>query len=338
MSAIRHGDETGEHMDDEIFDERMLDIDLRTFRIIAAIDQAGSITGAAALLGYTQPAVSQHLRRSEARLGVPLVQRLGRSSQLTPAGRVVLSVHPGISQGLAFASTQIRDIRSAGTGRLRVWGFPAASSVLAPRVLSRLRAEHPLATITYREADPSRALEAILEGDCHTAIIYRHPFSDFNTSTYSPESAFYPDSVDIRDVFRDPLYVAMPGAAVSGQGAVSIADLADQAWIGPYGEGSIPLFDVARKSGVEPDLAHMTDNAVASLRMVAAGFGISMLSRLDLRDVTVPPGVSVRPLEPSAHRTVAVATGIHHRESPPALSLLRAVRSVRDELWGSRSS
>lgn len=79
--------------------ESWLDIDLRTFVMIVAIDQAGSITGAARLLGYSQPAISQHLRRAEPRLGVPLVARADRVSRLTDAGRVILRVAPGINRG-----------------------------------------------------------------------------------------------------------------------------------------------------------------------------------------------------------------------------------------------
>ncbi|HAM43788.1 MAG TPA: LysR family transcriptional regulator, partial [Propionibacteriaceae bacterium] len=44
-------------------------LDLHTVRIIRAIADAGSITAAAEALGYSQPALSQHLRRAEHRLG-----------------------------------------------------------------------------------------------------------------------------------------------------------------------------------------------------------------------------------------------------------------------------
>ena len=49
----------------------MTDLDLHSVRIVRAIAEHGTISGAARALGYSQPAISQHLRRAESRLGVP---------------------------------------------------------------------------------------------------------------------------------------------------------------------------------------------------------------------------------------------------------------------------
>ncbi|HKP07178.1 MAG TPA: LysR family transcriptional regulator, partial [Microbacterium sp.] len=45
----------------------------RELRVVKAIADEGSITGAALALGYSQPAVSQQLKRLEQRLGVAIV-------------------------------------------------------------------------------------------------------------------------------------------------------------------------------------------------------------------------------------------------------------------------
>ena len=61
--------------------------DIQSLRIVRAISDTGSITAAAAALGYSQPAVSQHVRRLETRLGVAILERVGRGVRLTEAGR-----------------------------------------------------------------------------------------------------------------------------------------------------------------------------------------------------------------------------------------------------------
>ena len=58
-------------------------LDLHSIRIVRAIAEHGTISAAARALGYSQPAISQHLRRSEARLGTPLVIRSGRGVRLS---------------------------------------------------------------------------------------------------------------------------------------------------------------------------------------------------------------------------------------------------------------
>ena len=51
-------------------------------------------TAAALSLGYSQPAISQMVRRLETRTGTTLVERVGRSVRLTEAG-AVLARHAG---------------------------------------------------------------------------------------------------------------------------------------------------------------------------------------------------------------------------------------------------
>ena len=48
-----------------------------------AIADEGSFTAAATSLGYTQPAISQMVRRLEQRTGTVLVERVGRNVRLT---------------------------------------------------------------------------------------------------------------------------------------------------------------------------------------------------------------------------------------------------------------
>ena len=55
-----------------------------------ALVETGSFTKTAKLLGLTQPAVSQHIQKLERELGEPLLIRHGRTTDMTPAGEVLL--------------------------------------------------------------------------------------------------------------------------------------------------------------------------------------------------------------------------------------------------------
>jgi DNA-binding transcriptional LysR family regulator len=56
----------------------------------ALVVRLGSFSAAAARLNLTQPAVSLQLRELERRLGVRLIDRLGRRATATPAGEELL--------------------------------------------------------------------------------------------------------------------------------------------------------------------------------------------------------------------------------------------------------
>ena len=64
-------------------------IDAAGLRVMKAIADEGSFTGAALALGYSQPAISQMVRRLEQRTGTVLVERVGRNVRLTEAGQVL---------------------------------------------------------------------------------------------------------------------------------------------------------------------------------------------------------------------------------------------------------
>src|SRR6266699_1627747 len=61
-------------------------MDLGRLRVFQAVDDEGSFSRAARALFLSQPAVTQHIRALETELGVPLFDRLGRRTSLTPAG------------------------------------------------------------------------------------------------------------------------------------------------------------------------------------------------------------------------------------------------------------
>ncbi|MFI6027367.1 LysR family transcriptional regulator [Amycolatopsis magusensis] len=68
-----------------------MELELRHFRIICTVAEAGSITKAASALGLAQPALTAQLHRIERTLGGPLFDRDRRGVRPTPLGELVLS-------------------------------------------------------------------------------------------------------------------------------------------------------------------------------------------------------------------------------------------------------
>ncbi|MFQ5425894.1 MAG: LysR family transcriptional regulator, partial [Gaiellales bacterium] len=65
--------------------------DWTRLRLLVEIERQGSVSAAARELGIGQPTASTHLRRLEESAGQRLVERTGRGSTLTEAGRVLSS-------------------------------------------------------------------------------------------------------------------------------------------------------------------------------------------------------------------------------------------------------
>ena len=105
-------------------------LDLQTVRVVRQIAERGSLTAAAEWLGYSQPAVSQQLRRFEDRTGIALVERVGRGIRLTESGRVLARHAQDVATALEAAAGELAELRGLRAGRVRLVAFPSASAVL----------------------------------------------------------------------------------------------------------------------------------------------------------------------------------------------------------------
>src|ERR1700709_1177073 len=145
------------------------DLDLHSIRIVRAIAETGSITAAARELGFSQPAISQHLQRTEARLGVPLVIRAGRGIRLTEAGQLLARHAVTIASALDAASGDLAELAGMRTGTASIAALATAPSTIIPRLLRTMAERHPGILLTYVEAEPPEALAMLRDGSIDLA-------------------------------------------------------------------------------------------------------------------------------------------------------------------------
>ena len=148
--------------------------DPRRLPVFREVARTGSLAGAARVLGWTQPAVSQHVRRLEVAAGTPLVVRAGRGVALTWAGRVLLRHADAVADRIEAAEQDLAALAGLQTGRVRVAAFPTACAVLLPPVLAALLQRAPGLDIRLDELEPPEAEAAVRDGLADLAIVFRH--------------------------------------------------------------------------------------------------------------------------------------------------------------------
>ncbi|QEO10270.1 LysR family transcriptional regulator [Protaetiibacter larvae] len=307
-----------------------MELDLQSIRIVRAIAEHGTISGAARALGYSQPAVSQHLRRAEQRLGVPLVVRAGRGVRLTEPGIVLARHSHAITSALDAARGELAELAGLRTGTVRLAAFPTASSTIVPRLLHALRADQPGLTVTYLEAEPPEALAMLRDGAIDLAITFAYPGdrADPHRESEGP--------LETVPLFTEPVVIALPDAhpLATGAGPVELAGLADDRWIAgcPLCRGH--LLAACEAVGVEPDIELETDNAVAVLNLVASELGVALLPRLALATATPPAGAAIRATSPSSDRSIQVVAQPGSRRVPSIAAVLDAIEHLDGTDWG----
>lgn len=295
-------------------------IDPQLLRVLLAVRDAGSISRAAAALGYSQPAVSQLLTRAEQRLGHDLVLRGGRGATLTESGRGLADHALHVEAALAAAREDLDAVGGLARGRVRLAGFPSASSTLVPPVLAALAADSPGVVTSYVEAEPPEAVDLLRRGKVDVALTFSHPMQD------DPGTD---PTLTTRALGRDPL--ALVTAVGDGQPDGRTADLAafrDARWIGGCPRCRGHLLASCAASGFTPEIVLETDNAAAVVGLVAAGLGVALLPRLALSTTVVPPGVAVTPADDALARRVEVVVARGADRVPSVRAALDAVRGV----------
>lgn len=310
-------------------------IDTAGFRVMRAIAEEGSFTAAALALGYSQPAVSQMVRRLEQRTGTALVERVGRSVRLTEAGQVLARHAVSVLSSLEAAEEEIAAIAGLRAGRVRLMAFPSSSYTVVPVALAKVRREHPAVSVTFTEAEPPESLAALKAGDCDIAVAFSYEGTDLARGEESLEPFV------TLPLLEDEVHLALPrGHSHAGHDVVKLEELADEDWIAGCPRCRGHLLQVCNNAGFVPRVAFETEDYVTVLSFVAQGLGIALIPGLILEHTQHPDVVTV-PITPASRRTVYAVTTPDLQRVPAVAATLAALdesaRSVGQGLGTCRA-
>ncbi|MEU3354528.1 LysR family transcriptional regulator [Streptomyces sp. NPDC037389] len=262
-----------------------MDLELRHLRVVCAIEEAGSLTRAAASLGTTQPALSAQLRRIEAMLGGALFDR-GRSGvAATPFGELVLAraraVLPGVDGLLADTARAAR--HRAAPDRVRVGSVGAP---LLGHLILTIRALLPGAEVTARcQYAPAPLLDDLAAERLEAAVLGDSPGQEL-----SP-----PGGVELHPLVSEPVFALLPAAhPLAAREEVSLGRLVEEEWAVPR-----PDSDRTREywstalalTGRRPRTPYEAEGRQL-IEIVRSGLAVSLCQATFLE----VPGVVVRPL------------------------------------------
>ncbi|MDO5696469.1 MAG: LysR family transcriptional regulator [Dermatophilus congolensis] len=294
-------------------------IDVAGFRVMRAIADAGSFTAAAASLGYSQPAISQMVRRLEQRTGTALVERVGRTVRLTEAGEVLARHAVAVLSALEDAEDELSAIAGLRAGRVRLMAFPSASAAIVPGALAALREAHPGITVTFSEGEPPEALAALRAGDCDIVLVFAYDGAGL------PRGDDGLDALHTVELLDDPVRVALSRRHPLAQNhVVDLADLAGENWIAGCPRCRGHLLHSCSLAGFRPKVSFETEDYMAVLGFVGAGLGAALVPALNLSKADHPDVVTL-PITPESHRTIYAVTTPDLYNVPAVASTIAAL-------------
>jgi len=164
---------------------------LKTFLKVAALK---SFSKAAEELHLTQPAVTQQIKQLERELGQPLIDRIGRTLTLTPAGEILQTYAQQIINLTGQAQETIAQF-SNQQGRLTLAAGTTNTIFRLPGILSRYHANHPGVEIRIRNGASALINTLVYENAVDVGLI----------TTIDPSL-----NLEIIPVFNDRIWLVAP--------------------------------------------------------------------------------------------------------------------------------
>ena len=290
-------------------------IELKHLRTLAALQQSGTLRGAAEHLHLSVSALSHQLAELEARLGGPLFLRKSRPLQFTREGEWVLELAAECLPKVDAVQRRLLGDCVPQTELLRLaiechscmhWLAPALSQWLT-------QAGRELDFVTGQSFEPQQALllgtvDVVLTSDVQaSADIHYAPLFDYEMRL-----------------------VAAPDHPLLQEELLSPARLAQETLLSYPVDAS--RLDVVRHflapAGASPQRIRHGENTLMLVQMAAAGWGVTVLPSWASREFEAQGLVVSRSLGPGLFRRLYGAVRVRERESQLHVSLFEQIRAA----------
>jgi DNA-binding transcriptional LysR family regulator len=292
------------------------EIELRHLRYFLAVAETLHFGKAAATLGIAQPPLSQQIRNLERILGYVLFDRTTRGVRLTKVGQFFAE---RARNTIAKMRDDVEMTRRLGAGKegLLDIGFSGSAMLTSlPKAIETYRRRVPNVELRLRELVTAEQIPALLEGNLSIGFLRDgEPTSGLTLET----------------ILREEFMVALPAThrLARKKRAIRPIELKDESFVFFARRMGSLAFDrtmaCCEDAGFRPNIVQYAPQWTTSLRLIAAGLGISLtpacVGRLTM------PGVVYRKLR--SDRWTSVDIGMKTGQENPAVeAFLQIVRPV----------
>lgn len=287
-------------------------LNLDQLQAFAHVVELGSFTAAADRAGLTQPAVSLQIKLLEQRLGVRLIERVGRRAQPTVAGQELLGHVRRILQAVGDAEEAMTPHRNGTAGRVRIGSGATASIHLLPLAIKKAKARMPGLEVTVRIGDTGDILRELEANALDVAVV----------TLPAPGRSF-----EIEPFYEDEMMAVAPRGAVMPEGGPDAAFMAAQTLLLYEGGNTRRSTDEwMAEAGVKAAPAMEFGSVEAIKELVAAGLGWSILPGLALkRDRQAD--IEISPVRPRLVRQLGI---VIRRDKHLGRGLREMMKSLRE--------
>ncbi|RFU68974.1 LysR family transcriptional regulator [Peribacillus saganii] len=240
-------------------------MELRQLKYFLEVAKHKSITKAAESLHISQPALSKMIMGLEEELGMTLIIRTNKTSEITDAGMVVMEYAQKMAVLVDEMSTTLNDMTNLTRGKINIGLPPFIGSLFFPQVLAKFHQKYPNIEMNITEYGGARVVKSVEEGEIELGVAVQ-PIDDqeFNVFPIVEEEMKLLVNSEHRFASRDN---------------VCINELINEEFI--FYSEEFALHDIMRNlfisEGFEPKILFKSSQWDFMSEMVAANLGITIL-------------------------------------------------------------
>lgn len=292
---------------------------VRQLEAFRATMQAGTVSGAAALLGVSQPAVSRLLGRLEKEIKITLFDRSTGRLAPTPEAQLLYDQVERTFVSVDKIREVAADIGAARAGHLHIAAMPAIGLGFLPGAIHEFNRTHPDVTITAEVNISARVEESVAA---------QHV--DFGIGAFP----FRHRGLESELFSRAPEFLVVPaGHPLAGRAFAKPADLEGLPFIALMRDqvGRHVTDRVFEQAGVNRRLVAETQVNAVLCDLVRRGVGVGLVDPFTAADF-VDRGVVAVPFRPRIEVRVGILYPIHRPLSRVARVFLSVLRRRRNAL------
>ena len=291
-------------------------MELRHLRYFVAVAEELNFTRAAERLGINQPPLSLQIRQLEKEMGTPLFRRKARGVELTNAGKLMLEEARIILKQVEQTKIGVRRRGRGETGRVNVGSSGGTYfHPLIPAIIREFRMHYP-DVMLFPAASSTSLLVARLRAGQIDAAFLRPPVGDS-------------EGLALERLVDEPTVLVLPsGHSLGGRISAPLSALAEETFVlfprelnpGYYNS----IIAACIRSGFTPKLGQEAPQIVATIPLVAAGLGVSVVPQSITR--IHPDGVVYLSIDGDAPRALISLARRRDDRSPAVRNFVTVAR------------
>jgi len=280
--------------------------------------ETGNITEAAKILGISQSALSQQLKKLEKLIGTKLLKRHKTGISLTAAGKALLPYANKVLIELAEAKLVIQELEELEQSKLSIGVVQTVNINLMPAVISKFRKKYPNVSLEIFEGASDVIESKLLAGKFDLGI----GLSDMPGFAWGNHEQFYTEPLFTEDL----LVLVTHSHPLWSKNEVKMEDLENIAMV-DIAPGTKGIWqDLCLKTGIKTKtIAEMTSisSAITSVSYLQAATVIPAVSLLSSKETNIK-GILITDLKPT--RTIGCLWRRHQYRSLLSIELITILR------------